>query len=77
MSRHRKTVGCEPLQLSLSGERLWAQERADFVSNIVLHTVPLIGVVWMRARIEGAGQEGDAMDTICAFEVTAQPGEAA
>ena len=52
VSRHIKTVGCESLQLSLSGERLWAQERADFLSNIFLHAVPHRGVVWMRAIIE-------------------------
>jgi hypothetical protein len=31
-----------------------------------------MAVAWMRARIEGAGHEGDAMDTICAFDKEAE-----
>ena len=49
-----------------------AQERADFLANIVLDSAPLMAVTWTRARIECAGHEGDALDTICACDKEAE-----
>ena len=44
------------------------EERADFLSNILLHTLPLSAVVWIRALIKRASHKGDAIGIRLAYD---------
>ena len=44
------------------------EENADFLSNILLHALPLTAIVWMRALIERACHECDAIGIRFAFD---------